>query len=81
MGYLLIKKNDAKTFKSFLSGNEIEVGVQVGEQANVFTPDEEVYVFFGNEDSDTYRAMITKRRKTQAATGKNSLVMLGLIKR
>lgn len=77
MGYLLIKKDDAKTFKSFLSGNEIQVGVRLGSQANIFRPEEEVYVFYGNDDTDTYKARITRQERPQ---GNTSFVMLRLVK-
>jgi hypothetical protein len=80
MGYLLIKKDDVKTFKSFLSGNEIEVGVRIGSGANVFDPDEEVYVFYGNDDSDTYKARITKQKRMPESPNDQSFVTLGLIK-
>ena len=81
MGYLLIKKDDVKTFRSFLSGNEIEVGVRVGSQANVFHHDEEVHIFYGNEDTETiYRARITRQKKLSTVPGNNALVMLGLVK-
>lgn len=80
MGYLLIKKNDVKTFKSFLSGHEIEVGVRIGSQSNVFNPNEEVFVFYGNEDGDVYKAIITQRKKTPAQTEDEALVMLGLVR-
>lgn len=80
MGYLLIKKDDVKTFKSFLSGNEIEVGVKLGSQANVFTEDEEVYVFYGNDDSDTYRARITRKQRACGKNNDQSFVTLGLVK-
>jgi hypothetical protein len=81
MGYLWIKKNDVKTFKSFLSGREIEVGVRIGSLANVFNPDEEVDVFYGNDDTDSYKALITKRRKTGVTSEDQSLLMLGLVRR
>jgi hypothetical protein len=81
MGYLLIKKDDAKTFKSFLSGNEIEVGVRIGTQANVFSPNEEVYVFYGNDDSDSYKAQITRQERASLKTSDQSLVRLGLVRR
>lgn len=80
MSYLMIKKDDVKTFKSFLSGNEIEVGVQIGEQANLFHPDDEVYVFYGNGE-DIYKALITKRKRAPANSGNQSFFMLGLVKR
>lgn len=80
MRYLLIKKDDVKTFKSFLSGNEIQVGVRVGSQANIFNPDEEVDIFYGNDDTDTYRARITRQQKVMGDPGNQALVMLGLVK-
>ncbi len=80
MGYLLIKKDDVKTFKSFLSGNEIEVGVQIGETANLFYPADEVYVFYGNNDDDIYRALITKRKRAPVKSGDQSFFTLGLVK-
>lgn len=80
MGYLLIKKDDVKTFKSFLSGNEIEVGVRIGSGANIFHPNEEVYVFYGNDDSDTYKARITKQKRVAGNPDDESLVTLGIVK-
>jgi hypothetical protein len=78
MSYLLIKKNDAKIFKAFLSGNEIEVGVHVGAQDNTFNQDEEVFIFYDNDNSGTYRARVTRHRKV--VSDKNGFVMLGLVK-
>lgn len=80
MGYLLIKKGDVKTFKSFLNGKEIEVGVRIGANANVFHPDEEIDVFYGNDDSGTYRARVTRQITSRETPGGNSLVTLGLVK-
>lgn len=80
MGYLLIKKDDVKTFKSFLSGNEIEVGVRIGAQANMFNPHEEVYVFYGNDDSDTYKALITRQKRAPATSEDHALLMLSLVR-
>ena len=77
MGYLLIKKNDLKTFKSFLSGNEIEVGVRVDSQANIFSADDEVYVFYGNDGTDTYKARITRQKR---ASGNTAVLLLGVVK-
>jgi len=76
MGYLLIKKDDIKTFRSFLSGNEIEVGIRVDSMANIFHPGEELYVFYDN-DSDTYKARITRQ---QRASENTSFLLLGLVK-
>lgn len=80
MGYLLIKKDDAKTFKAFLSGNEIEVGVRIGAGANVFRPDEEVYVFYDNDNADTYKARITRQKRTTQNPEDQTFLTLGLIK-
>jgi hypothetical protein len=80
MGYLLIKKDDVKTFKSFLLGKEIEVGVHIGSKANIFSPDDEVYVFYENEDSDTYKAKITRQKRSSANANDQSLLMLGLVR-
>lgn len=80
MGYLLIKKDDVKTFKSFLSGKEIEVGVRIGSSANIFRPDEEVYVFYGNDDSDTYKARITRKEHLSSNPSDHAFVTLGLVK-
>lgn len=81
MGYLLIKKDDVKTFKSFLSGNEIEVGVHIGSQANIFRPDDEVFVFYGNDDSDTYQARITRQKRSSTNASDQAFVMLGIVRR
>ena len=80
MGYLLIKKDDVKIFKSFLSGNEIEVGVRIGSGSSAFHPNEEVYVFYGNDDTDTYKARITKQKRVAQNPNDQTLVTLGLIK-
>jgi hypothetical protein len=81
MGYLLIKKDDVKTFKSFLNGKEIEVGVRLGSNANVFHPDEEVDIFYENDDNDSYRARITRQISSNDTPGGHSIVTLGLVKR
>ena len=81
MGNLLIKKDDVKIFKSFLSGHEIEVGVLIGPQANIFGAGEEVYIFYGNDDSDSYKARITRQKRWSGSPGDQSLLMLGLVKR
>jgi hypothetical protein len=81
MSYLLIKKNDAKIFKAFLSGNEIEVSVVIGSQANVFDAGEEVFIFYGNDDSDSYSARVTRQQRWPANPGDQTMLMLGLVKR
>ena len=80
MGYLLIKKDDVKVFKSFLNGKEIEVGVRVGSNANIFRTDDEVDIFYGNDDTDTYRARITSQKRSPEKPGGHELVTLGLVK-
>ena len=80
MGYLLIKKDDVKTFKSFLSGNEIEGGVKIGENANIFHPNDEGFVFYGNDDSDTYRARVTRQKRISKNPNDPAVLALGLVK-
>lgn len=80
MGYLLIKKNDLKTFRSFLNGKEIEVGVRIGANANIFHPDDEIDVFYDGDDSDTYKARVTKQRRSAEIPGGHSLVTLGIVR-
>jgi hypothetical protein len=80
MGYLLIKKDDVKTFKSFLNGKEIEVGVRIGSNANIFEPNEEVDIFYGNDGSDTYRARITRQKRSADLRSGLSVVTLGLVR-
>lgn len=81
MSYLLIKKDDVKVFKSFLSGNEIEVSILIGSQANIFGMGEEVYIFYGNDDSDAYSARVTRQKRWSPDPGNQTLLMLGLVKR
>jgi hypothetical protein len=79
MSYLLIKQNDVKTFKSFLSGREIEIGVFVNSNVNVFGTGEEVDLFYGDDYSDTYKAKIVRQKPSKI--GDKLLIQLGLIKR
>jgi hypothetical protein len=78
----LIRQNEAKKFRSFLSGKEIEVSVMVSPTANIFRKGDEVEIFYGNDNCDTYRAKITRQHKESAHTLNNNqfLVMLGLVK-
>ena len=46
MSYLLIKEDDSKIFKSFLSGNEIEVGVYVSSRNDGFDAGNEIEIFY-----------------------------------
>jgi hypothetical protein len=82
MSYLLIRQNEAKKFKSFLSGKEIEVSVVMSPNANIFRKGDEIEIFYGNDSFDTYKAKIT-RQHTGAGNLHNQnqlLVMLGLVK-
>jgi hypothetical protein len=82
MSYLQIKQSDVKTFKAFLSGHEIEVGVMISSKSDSFGTGSEIEIFYG-ENSDTYRAKVTRQEKSTKATnnGESSYVMLGLRKR
>lgn len=80
MGYLLIKKDDIKAFKSFLNGKEIEVGVRIGSNANIFSPDEEVDIFYDNDDTDSYRARITRQKRCAGIPGGQALLTLSLVR-
>jgi hypothetical protein len=81
MSYLLIKENDSRIFKSFLSGNEIEVGVYVGSRSDEFGPGNEIEIFYGNENTNTYRAEIKKLlSNTPAGSTGKSLLMMSLSK-
>jgi hypothetical protein len=77
MSYLFIKQDDSKIFKSFLSGNEIEVGVFVSGRSSEFGAGNEIEIFYGEENSDTYRAQIRKLLSTTPAgkSGKSLLMM------
>ena len=81
MSYLWIREDDSKTFRSFLSGNEIEVGFYVQGEKDVFGPGEEIEIFYGDESTDTYKAEIKRQRSTEPApnSGK-SFLMLSLVK-
>jgi hypothetical protein len=83
MSYLLIKQNDSKKFKSFLSGKEIEVGVVVSPTANIFGTGDEIEVFYGNESCDSYKAKITRQNKKShpLSNGSQAMLMLGLVRR
>jgi hypothetical protein len=81
MSYLLIKEDDAKIFKAFLSGNEIEVGVFVGARSDEFDAGNEIEIFYGNENTSTYRAEV-KRLMSATPTGQSgrSLVRMSLVR-
>jgi hypothetical protein len=80
MSFLLIKEDDSKVFKSFLSGNEIEVGVYVSKN-NEFDAGREIEIFYGNENTSTYRAEIKKLlSNTPAGKSGKSLLMMSLAK-
>lgn len=77
----MIKQSDVKKFKSFLSGKEIEVGIWLSNTANVFRPGDEVEIFYGEENCDSYRAKITRQKRAPMPNGDQAMVMLGLQKR
>ena len=81
MNYLLIKQSDAKIFKAFMSGTEIEVGVVIPSKSDSFGTGDEIEIFYG-ENPDTYRARITRQNKSVKAVDgeERSVVKLGLRK-
>jgi hypothetical protein len=81
MSYLFIKEDDFKVFKAFLSGNEIEVGVFVGSKNKEFDAGSEIEIFYGDENTNSYRARIRRLLSTTPAgkSGK-SLLMMSLAK-
>ena len=81
MSYLLIKEDDSKIFKSFLSGNEIEVGVYVSSRNDGFDAGNEIEIVYGDENTSTYRAEI-KRLLSNTPAGKSgrSLLKMSLAK-
>jgi hypothetical protein len=81
MSYLFIKENDSKIFKSFLSGNEIEVGVFVSPRNQEFDAGREIEIFYGDENTSSYRAEIRKLlSNTPAGQSGRSLLMMSLAK-
>ena len=79
MSYLFIKEDDSKVFKSFLSGNEIEVGVFVSPRNVEFDAGREIEIFYGNENTSSYRAQIRKLlSNTPAGQSGKSLLMMSL---
>lgn len=81
MSYLHIKQNDVKTFKAFISGREIEVGVMIPSKADMFVPGEEIEIFYG-ENSDTYKAKVLRQKKSERklVNEDQAFVMLSLLK-
>jgi hypothetical protein len=81
MSYLLIKQNEVKKFKAFLSGREIEVGVVIPAQSDIFGTGEEIEIFYG-ENSDTYKAKVMRQKKSdKPMNADHAFVMLSLLKR
>lgn len=81
MEYLLIKENDVKLFKAFLSGNEIEVGVVVGPTADSIKPGHLLEIFYGNDYTGTYTAQVKRHHKAEyGARRDRSLLMISLVK-
>jgi hypothetical protein len=80
MCYLWIKENDAKTFKAFLSGNEIEVGLYVNPSYQLFNTGNEIEIFYGEENTDAYRAEIKRQECMALPNPQKSFVKLSLVK-
>ncbi len=76
MRYVWIKEDDSKAFKSFLSGNEIEVGLYVNSTGAIH-PGNELEIFYGEDTSDTYRAQV-KRKEFLPASGQAEKLFLTL---
>jgi hypothetical protein len=82
MSYIQIKQSDTKTFKAFMSGRQIEVGVVVQSQNDVFGTGDEIEIFYGNENCDSYKAEIRSRKKLPSSNdAEHAYVMLSLLKR
>jgi hypothetical protein len=81
MHYLWIKEDDSKAFKSFLSGNEIEVGLYVSPTQPVGAPGKEIEIFYGEDTTDTWRAQVKRHQiiSPPSSTGKSYLT-LSLVK-
>ena len=60
MHYLWIREDKSKVFKSFLSGNEIEVGLYISQSQTEVAPGKEIEIFYGEDASDSYRAEVKK---------------------
>jgi hypothetical protein len=80
MSYLFIKEDDSKVFKSFMSGNEIEVGVFVSSRTNEFSTGGEIEIFYGNENTSSYRAEIRRLMSSTPASPEKSLLRMSLVK-
>jgi len=62
MHYLWIREDKSKVFKSFLSGNEIEVGLYISPSQTEVAPAREIEIFYGEDASDSYRAEVKKHK-------------------
>jgi hypothetical protein len=80
MSYLFIKEDDSKIFKSFMSGNEIEVGIFVSPRATEFSTGAEIEIFYGNENTSSYRAEIKRLMPSATASTNRSLLRMSLVK-
>ena len=81
MRYIWIREEKSKVFKSFLSGNEIEVGLYISPAQTEVAPVKEVEIFYGEDASDSYRAEVRKHKllDTPGHSGK-SYLSLSLVK-
>jgi hypothetical protein len=80
MSYLWIKEDDFKAFKSFLSGNEIEVGLYVNPRNEDFGTGNEIEIFYGDETTDSYRAEIKRKQLAFTHHSGKSFVKLSVVK-
>lgn len=81
MHYLWIREDKSKAFKSFLSGNEIEVGLYISPTQNEVTPDKEIEIFYGEDAGDSYRAEVRKHKlMTGPGRSGKSYLSLSLVK-
>lgn len=79
MRYLWIKEDDSKAFKSFLSGNEIEVGLYVHPSVTAETPGNELEIFYGDDTTDSYCAQI-KRKQVIPGKAERSFLTMSLVR-
>lgn len=81
MRYLWIKEDDSKAFKSFLSGNEIEVGLYVSPSLAAINPGNELEIFYGDDTNDTYRAQVKRKEILHPSSqAEKSFLTMSLIK-
>jgi hypothetical protein len=81
MSYLFIKEDDSKVFKSFMSGNEIEVGIFVSPKTDEFNAGKEIEIFYGDENTSSYRAEIKRlMSSTPTRVPNKALLRMSVVK-